>query len=123
MLDNDESILEVMQEALTYEGFEVKCIQESDHILDTIRQFKPDLLITDYLLNGINGGEICHMLKTNNETTSVPVMIISAYPRVLKSLGDYGSDDFIAKPFDLNELMWRIKKLIYKPINNQVYAI
>ncbi|MDO3624655.1 response regulator transcription factor [Mucilaginibacter sp. BT774] len=112
LLDNDEGVLDVMQEALNYEGFKVKTIGETDNIFEVIDSFDPDLIILDYILSGINGGEICHQIKANPKTTDLPVIIISAYPRVIQSLGYYGCDDFISKPFDLDDISERIKRLI-----------
>src|SRR5579872_7352715 len=111
ILDNDSDVLEIMQEALTYEGLHVTCADEANDILQLINRHKPDLLMVDYLLDGINGGELCHQVKANPQTHDLPVIIMSAYPRVLLSLGTYGSDDFIAKPFDLDDIVARIKKL------------
>ena len=112
LLDNDEGVLDVMQEALNYEGFKVKTIGETDNIFEVIDSFDPDLIILDYILSGINGGEICHQIKANPKTTDLPVIIISAYPRVIQSLRYYGCDDFISKPFDLDDISERIKRLI-----------
>lgn len=123
VLDNDEGVLDVMQEALNYEGFRVKIIEESDNIFSVIDSFKPDLIILDYILSGINGGEICHQIKANPKTTDIPVMIMSAYPRVIKSLGYYGCDDFIAKPFDLDDITERIKNLINKGMHKSLHAV
>jgi len=117
LLDNDEDVLDVMQEALTYEGFEVKCIEQTDNILPEIERYRPDLVILDYLLDGINGGEICHQIKKNKKTSDLPVIIMSAYPRVMRSLDDYGCDDFIPKPFDLDDFTGRIQKLIERDIH------
>ena len=123
LLDNDESVLDVMQEALIYEGFDVKTVGESDNILPLIETYNPDLVILDYILNGVNGGELCHQIKANQKTAALPVIIVSAYPRVLRSLGDYGCDDFIPKPFDLDDFTARIKKLIDGSLNGKLYAV
>jgi two-component system CheB/CheR fusion protein len=71
----------------------------------------------DYILDGINGREICHQIKANPATCFLPVVIISAYPKVLLSLGTYGCDKFIAKPFDLNYLTSSINELLV-PFHN-----
>ena len=123
VLDNDEGVLDVMQEMLNYEGFQVKIIEETDNIFSVIDGFSPNLIILDYILSGINGGEICHQIKANPKTTDVPVIIMSAYPKVLKSLGYYGCDDFIAKPFDLEDIVERIKNLIDKGTNKNLHAV
>lgn len=123
ILDNDEGVLDVMNEALNYEGFQVKIIEETDNIFAIIDAFEPDLVILDYILSGVNGGEICHQIKANPETTDLPVIIMSAYPRVIKSLGYYGCDDFIAKPFDLDDIVDRIKNLIDGRMNRNLHAV
>ena len=123
IVDNDPDVLDIMQEALTYEGLHVTCVDEANNIFQLIEIHRPDLLMIDYLLNGINGGEICHQLKENPETQHLPVIIMSAYPRVMLSLGTYNSDDFIAKPFDLNDMVSRIKKLTDKRRNRGLHAV
>ena len=75
-----------------------------------MRQSGAGLVIVDYILEGINGGELCHQLKINPRTKHLPVIMISGYQRVLESLGNYGADYFLPKPFDLNELLNVVKK-------------
>lgn len=111
LIDNDNDILDVMREALSYEGYDVNSLLEVDNIFPEIMQYKPDVIILDYLLNGINGGELCHQIKINHHTSKLPVILISAYPRVLQSLGSYGCNAFIPKPFDLGQLMESIQLL------------
>lgn len=112
VIDNDEAVLDVLNEALSYDDFEVKTTQTADDIFRVLDEFKPDLLLIDYILSGINGGEICHQVKSEAKTSKLPVIIISAYPRVLLSLGMYGCDKFVAKPFDLYDLTAQIKNCI-----------
>jgi len=111
MIDNDPDILEVMQEALSYEGFDVKVVSDTSDIVSLVRELQPDLLLIDYLLNGVNGGELCHQLKADHNTCAMPVIIISAYQRVFKSLDYYGCNAFIPKPFDLYDLIDQINAL------------
>jgi two-component system response regulator VicR len=111
VMDNDPRILDVMQEALSYEGFAVDAYEGTEDILGLVEQCQPDLIILDYILNGINGGEHCRKLKNFFKTSHLPVIIFSAYPRVLQSLGYYGCNAFIAKPFDLNFLIDKVTEL------------
>lgn len=108
ILDDDDAILEVMEASLEYANFTVKIIDESKDVFSEIEEFQPDLILLDYILQGINGGEICHQIKTSPRTTGIPVILMSAFPRVLLSLGDYGCDAFIAKPFDLADLIQQV---------------
>ena len=117
ILDNDESTLDVLSEALIYEGFAVKTIENSNNIFHEIESFDPDLVIVDYILNEVNGGEVCQQIKINKSTAYLPVVLMSAYPKVFKPFEDYGCDDFIAKPFDLEEFVGRIKQLMNKNLH------
>jgi DNA-binding response OmpR family regulator len=105
VIDDDESVRSVLEDILIYADFNVKSSSGANGIFDTIKDFKPDLVLMDYILLGVNGGEICHQIKINDQTAHLPVILISAYPKVLQSLGDYGCDEFIAKPFDLEQLV------------------
>ena len=112
VLDNDPRILDVMQEALNYEGFDVDTYDGTNDILHLVDCCKPDLLIIDYILNGINGGELCRQVKNCSVTKNLPVIIFSAYPKVMQSLGFYGCNAFIPKPFDLTELIDKVTELV-----------
>jgi DNA-binding response OmpR family regulator len=120
IIDDDEAVLDVMKEALFYEGFEVKISDKADDINSIICEYNPDLLLIDYILNGINGGEICHQVKENPNTGWLPVIIVSAYPKVLKSLGYYGCDKFISKPFDLDNLVGSIKAVLHANLSTAI---
>jgi DNA-binding response OmpR family regulator len=114
ILDNDPGVLNVMQDILNYEGFDVKTLADTDDIFRWINDYNPDLVMLDYLLDGINGGEICAQIKKNPQTSGLPVIIISAYSRVLLSLGTYGCNEFIAKPFELSDFVQKINLLTGK---------
>jgi DNA-binding response OmpR family regulator len=105
ILDDNQDILDVLQEALVDEGYEVTALNYCDDIIKSMQQYQPDLVMLDFLLAGINGGELCHEIKTHPLTSGMPVIMLSGFPRVLESLGNYGSDAFIQKPFDLAKLL------------------
>jgi len=112
VIDNDPACLEMTTEALQYHDFKVQADTGRGDILHRIRESKPDLLLIDYLLDGVNGGEICAQLKKDDRYNALPVIIFSAYPKVLQSLGDYGCDFFLPKPFDLSELIGQFNRLL-----------
>jgi DNA-binding response OmpR family regulator len=112
ILDDDQYILEMLTEVLTHEGYVVNAYTNTRDIVKLMSEKKPDLVIVDYLMNDINGGELCSAIKRHLPTAAIPVVIISAYERVLRSLGNYGCDSFIAKPLDIPDLLKRLKSLI-----------
>jgi DNA-binding response OmpR family regulator len=108
IVEDDEGILNLLKEVLEKEGFEVIGLiglNYTESIIKTIAKQKADLVILDFLLPVRNGGELCHEIKRSPSTALVPVIMLSAFPRVIQSLGNYGADAFIAKPFDIHELL------------------
>lgn len=115
IVDDDSALIEVLEELFNEVGYRIKAINKVENIIPIIEDFQPDLVLLDYLLPFVNGGELCSQIKRNKTTCLMPVIIFSAYPKVLLSLGDYGCDAFIAKPFDLDSLLFHIEKCLEHP--------
>lgn len=116
IIENDEGLVELLEELFSYEGYQVRCYRESDDIFSLMEDFTPDIVLIDYLLPGINGGELCAQLKRDPSKKHIPVIIFSAYSQVLLSLGSYGCNAFIAKPFELASLLDQISKCLETPL-------
>jgi DNA-binding response OmpR family regulator len=112
VLDDNQDILAVVHETLTYENFEVKSTGLSEEVLPLVEAFKPDLVILDYRVAGQNGGELCQSIKAHPKFGNVPVIIFSAYINHESDLWAYGCDAIINKPFDLTELVEKVNNLI-----------
>jgi len=112
LIDDDLNMLEVMKETLVYYGYSVSTSNYTDDIFSLVNLHQPDLVIIDYLMTGINGGEMCAALKRNEGTRFLPVIIVSAYERIIQSLGNYGCDAFVSKPFDMKHLLSVIHRVI-----------
>jgi DNA-binding response OmpR family regulator len=112
IIDDDADILEILETYFTGEGMEVTVSEGSYDILHLIDECRPHVVILDYLLKGVNGGELCHQVKSSKKHGHIPVAIFSAYPRVLQSLGTYGCNLFIPKPFDLDVVKRHVENLI-----------
>ena len=115
IIEDDEDILQVLETVLAYNEFGVTGIDGTEDIYEAIEKYKPDLVLTDYLLSGLNGGKICQLIKSNKETCHLPVVLISAYPELAISFGKFGFDAFINKPFNIQELVDKIDELLEKP--------
>ena len=103
LIEDDAAVRAVIEEALS--DYQVVANDGSSDIFKLIKEHKPDLVLLDYILPNINGGELCHQIKTNPDTSTIPVILISGFSRVLYSLGSYGSDAILEKPFDLDKLL------------------
>lgn len=112
VLDDNQDILEIVHEALTYEDFEVQSTSHSDEVISLAETFNPDLVILDYRVEGINGGELCLQIKSHPKLKDVPVIIFSAYISSNSELLPYGCDAIINKPFDLSELVEKVNNLL-----------
>jgi len=109
IVDDQNDVLNLLKEIFEMEGYNVTALPYTEDIIGSINKYQPDLVMLDFLLAGINGGELCHQLKSHPVFCHIPVIMLSGYPRVLESLGNYGADAFIAKPFDVNVLTETVK--------------
>lgn len=114
ILDDDSASLDIMEQILTDEGFDIRTAEQADDIFLLIAEYKPDILIMDYILNGTNGGDLCRQIKANKATANLPVIIISAFTRIATSIYQCGCDDFIEKPFDIYDFVNRVTFLADK---------
>lgn len=112
IIDDNYPVLEILNEWLSEEGFMVKALPETNNLLDLIKSFKPNLVLLDYQLKGVNGGRLCQQIKSDHQYNNIPVVIFSAFPESLLLLGLHQADLFIQKPFDLYLLTQQFKELI-----------
>lgn len=109
-VDDDNDILEVLQFILEDSGYEVDTLSDGRHLMDTIRKKTPDLILLDIMLGNMDGRELCKTVKNAELSHGIPVILISASHNVSSSFNnDGGPNDFIAKPFDINNLLNKIK--------------
>jgi DNA-binding response OmpR family regulator len=114
VLDDNQDILDIVHETLAYEQFEVRSTINGAEVLPLIETFTPDLVILDYRVAGVNGGELCKQIKAHPRFNNIPVIIFSAYINRDSELIAYGCDAIINKPFDLNELVEKVNALVSK---------
>ena len=116
IVDDDESIAELISLYLTKECFETKIVYNGEDALDEFESFRPSLVLLDLMLPGIDGYQVCRELRAKS---SVPVIMLSAKGEVFdKVLGlELGADDYIIKPFDSKEMVARVKAVLrrYQP--------
>jgi DNA-binding response OmpR family regulator len=112
IIDDNQDILDIVQETLAYENFEVMAKSDTNNYIAVVNEFKPDLIILDYRLGNISGGEICQQIKAIPSLNSIPIIIFSAYVNHSNDLFAYGCDAIIDKPFDLVELIEKVNNLV-----------
>jgi len=108
--DDDPGIVDAVEMILEFEGYEVTSTVDGSTVLD-MREDLPDLLLLDIWMSGEDGRDICKKLKQDPLTKNIPVIMISASRDIKQSAIDAGADDFLAKPFEMNDLLKKIEEL------------
>jgi len=112
VVDDEESILQLVQMYLEREGYRVISSQEGLDALDLINTIQPELVVLDIMLPGLDGLEICQRLRASDNQT--PVLFLSARDDDIdKIIGlEFGADDYLTKPFNPREMVARIKAIL-----------
>lgn len=114
ILDDDPSTLSALEHAFTRRGYRVATFTEPGDALQHIRDTGPDLLILDLMLQGIDGFEISRILRDDDQTSRLPILILTAAPskeNVLKAI-KLDINGFVAKPFDPKAIVERVRSTL-----------
>jgi len=109
--DDDPGIVDAIEMLLEFEGYNVRSTFTGSDVL-AMEDNLPDVLLLDIWMSGEDGRDICKQLKENERTSHLPVIMISASRDIRQSAIDAGANDFLAKPFEMNELLDKIKSNI-----------
>src|SRR5947209_14824146 len=108
VVDDDPDILEFLQELLMLEGYTAVVTDKADYLEKLHNGSLPHLILLDVLLSGADGRKIVKDLKSREETMLIPVIMFSAHPSAERTVLAAGADDFVAKPFEVDELLEKI---------------
>jgi two-component system OmpR family response regulator len=111
LVEDDETLLGVLKYNLEKEGYQVATSTDGANALEVFRKFTPDMVVLDIMLPGLDGFEVCRILR---KESSVPVLMLTAKTQeVDKVIGlELGADDYMTKPFSIRELSARIKAIL-----------
>jgi len=112
IVEDDPDIGEVISLLLTDEGYDVSLFPNATKFKESLPNADADVMVMDVMLPDGNGIELCHGVKTNESLSHVPVLMMSANKGLADLNGYYRADDFIAKPFDIDEMVRKVKRLI-----------
>lgn len=112
VIDDDEGLLAAFEAMLDSAGYSVVTCSDADCLNELTSNNLPNLILLDVLLSGIDGRDICKKLKSQNLTKNIPVIMVSAHPSASKSIQKVGANDFLAKPFEMNELLEKVAQYI-----------
>ncbi|WCT12466.1 response regulator transcription factor [Mucilaginibacter jinjuensis] len=112
--DDDPGIVDAVEMMLSFSGYDVSSTYDGRDALKLSKEQLPDLFLLDIWMSGVDGRDICRELKEKVETRQIPVLMISASNDIHNSAIDAGADDFMTKPFDMQQLIDKIDSLLKK---------
>ena len=114
VVDDEADIRELVDYNLVREGFDVTCAADGEGALDIARSEHPDLVILDLMLPGMDGLEVCRIMKNGDETSGIPIVMLTAKGEeadIVTGL-EMGADDYVTKPFSPRVLAARVKAVL-----------
>ena len=118
LVDDEPLIIDSLTYSLKREGFDVKVAYDGTQALQSVQEFEPDLIVLDLMLPDISGLEVCRRIRTGRTT---PVIMLTARGEEIdRVLGlEVGADDYLAKPFHVEELQVRLQALIRRVLQDE----
>src|SRR5580698_5285311 len=122
VIDDEPQITRVLRAALSAQGYDVRTANEPEEGLQVFRDWPPDLVITDLMMPGMSGVEVCRAIRARGAT---PVLILSVrdHERAKVEALDAGADDYVTKPFSIQELLARVRAHLRRAPERETAAI
>jgi DNA-binding response OmpR family regulator len=111
LVDDELAILKVLSIKLRISGYDVVTASGGQKALDLVNSASPDIMLLDVIMPGIDGFEVLHNLR---EVSDLPVIVFSARPENAQKALSSGANDFLAKPFNIDDMVMKIESLLGK---------
>jgi DNA-binding response OmpR family regulator len=112
LLDDNRDLLQIVQIILKGQGYDTVLASSIEEARQKIRIHKPSLILMDVFISDQDGREFCSTLKKDPDTQTIRVIMMSGIDGNL-SVAAVGADDFMEKPFDYNDLLWRVENQMH----------
>lgn len=114
VVDDEPDIVEIIQYNLEKSGFDVIVAADGSAALEKARGETPDLIVLDLMLPGLEGTDVCRVLKQDERTRSIPILMLTAKSEEIdRIIGlELGADDYVVKPFSPREIALRIRNIL-----------
>ncbi len=112
VVDDNKDICMLIENILLSEGYDVESCCNPAEFKEKLEGSKPELIITDMLMSGFDGRTLTKDIKENSETSDIKVMMMSAHPDAAKICENIGVDDFLSKPFEIDDLVEKVENLL-----------
>lgn len=121
IVEDDEDIQQMVTYNLVRSGFQVECASSGEEAVDVVKRNKPDIILLDIMLPGIDGLQVCRILRADSQTSAIPVIMMTARGQetdVVAGL-DLGADDYVSKPFSPKVLVSRVKAVLRRQVQDE----
>jgi two-component system KDP operon response regulator KdpE len=117
VVDDEPQITRVLRTTLNAQGYEIRVANDGETALEIVKDFTPDLVITDLMMPNLNGIELCRRLR---QASPVPILVLSVRGEERSKIEalDCGADDYITKPFSTGELLARVRAALRRAPNS-----
>src|SRR5438874_9175534 len=124
VVEDDPDISELVARYLEKAGYTATRVSSGRDALDAVRAKAPDLIVLDVMLPHIDGLEVCRLLRANEHTASIPIIMLTARAEESERIVglELGADDYLAKPFSPNELVARVRALLRRAQRAATFA-
>jgi len=127
IVDDEEDIIDLLSYNLKKEDFDVYCASSGTECLSIVKKHRPDIIILDVMMPGMNGLEVCDKLKNNFKTKDIPIIMLTAKSGendIINGLNT-GADNYVIKPFSLKVLFAKINSLLRRTdtFNDQIICL
>ena len=121
VVDDEPDIVEIIQYNLEKSGFNVIIAEDGPIAVEKARDELPDLIILDLMLPGLEGTDVCRILKQDERTRSIPILMLTAKSEEIdRVIGlELGADDYVVKPFSPREIALRIRNILRRNTNSE----
>tara|TARA_B100001741_G_scaffold23394_1_gene17280 strand:+ start:831 stop:1532 length:702 start_codon:yes stop_codon:yes gene_type:complete len=119
IVDDEKDILELIKFNISNNGYKCFCAEDGEVAVKLAKNKIPDLIILDLMLPGIDGLDVCRILKNNKETKNIPILMLTAKTsdeNIIEGL-EAGADDYVTKPFSIKVLIARVENLLRRNYN------
>lgn len=114
LVDDEPDLVQMVSVRLTAAGYEVSTAYDGEEALEQVKRAKPELIILDLMLPKMDGYKVCRLLKFDERTRSIPILIFTARAQVedVTLATDCGADAYLTKPFEARILLGKIQELL-----------
>ena len=114
IVDDDEKVTTLLKRYLSSEGYQVTTINQSSKAMQAAKAIQPDLIILDIMMPPPDGFTLCALLRADPKFSETPILIITALDNTNSKATTFGANDYLSKPFNLDELSLRLEILLGK---------